>query len=127
MHAATHAATSHWSRSANSRSSGGSTVTTGSRDVSNMEATFTIIGLAFTALAASLILMGINGPYQDRTGYYIAIGIASGVIVLAVAYLIYLYVRHQRQTKDEPTTTSESKPELKRKESTMPMLPITSP
>lgn len=122
MHAATHVATSHWARSANGRSSSGSTVTTGSREVSNMEATFTIIGLAVTALAASLVFMGINGPHQDRTGYYIAIGIASGVIVVAVAYLIYLYVEQERQKDDEPLTP-KSEPASNKSESKTPILP----
>ena len=128
MHAATHAATSHWRRSANSsRSSSGSTT---SGQTVEMHPAFTLIGLAVTVLIGAVIFMGINGPYEDRTGYYVTIGIASVVLVLAVAYLIYMCAKQQRQKEDKPLT-SQSEPasasDKNESSSTMPMLPIPLP
>ena len=118
MHAATHAATSHW-RNANHQSGGGGTT---SGQTVAMHPAFTIIGMALAVLIGGVILMGINGPYEDRTAYFVAIGLASGVIVLALAYLIYRCVKQRRQKEDEPLTTDPT-PDLETKASSMPMLP----
>lgn len=116
--AAAHAATTHWSN-ANRRSGGGGTT---SGQTVEIDPAFTIIGLAITVLIGAVIFMGINGPYEDRTGYYIAIGIASGVIVLAAAYLIYKYFYQQRQREDKETP-SEPTPALGKRKPELPLMP----
>ena len=58
---------------------------------------FCVIGLAVSTLLGALLLMALD-HFGDHTVYYVFIGVAAGVLVIAVAYLIYRCVR-QAQAK----------------------------
>lgn len=51
-----------------------------------------VIGLAVSTLIGAPLLMALD-HFGDHTVYYVFIGIAAGVLAIAVAYLIYKCVR----------------------------------
>lgn len=68
-----------------------------------------VIGLAVSTLICAPLLMGLD-RLGDHTVYYVFIGIAAGVLAIAVAYLIYKCVRmaQAERAKKAPEGAAET-------------------
>jgi peptidoglycan/LPS O-acetylase OafA/YrhL len=86
---ATNAATSNLRRTNAARGGGGGT------KGGEPDPLFCVIGLAVSTLIGAPLLMALD-QFGDHTVYYVFIGIAAGVLAIAVAYLIYRCVRQAR-------------------------------
>ena len=87
---------------------------------------FCVIGLAVSTILACVLLMALD-HFGDHTVYYVFIGIAAGVLAIALAYLIYKCARMAQAERAEKASEGAAGPTESVASSAAVQLPLMLP